>query len=301
MLEPEGALRRLLSVALRERSAIAIAAASAAVLSITQLYATWLFKQWVEGPILGHDDSGLRQLLIRAAAVAVVSVAALFGSRYALAWAGQRFAERLRNAAVESILGAPVNVIRASPNGEWLSRLFNDLTIASTFVATVGRRIIAEGILVAGAVVIMFALSWRLALAMTIVVPCGGGALIWIGRRIRQSATVSQQAAASLTAVISEQLTGLTTIKILQAEPQAYAHASAGAAALRRRVMRGELWSSILIGVVFLVGCGGLVAILMVGASELRQATIRETTFLAFALYAAQIVDPARRLSEVHA
>ncbi len=294
-------VRRLMSVALRERPAIALAAASLGLLSATQLYFTWLIKQWVEGPLLAHSDVALRQLLIRGIAAACVGMASLFGSRFALAWASQRFGERLRNDGGEALLRARVPVVRAAPNGEWLSRLFNDVNILSTFLATVVRRMVAETLLLAGAIALMFLLSWRLALAMSVIVPCSGWALVRIGRRIRQWGNSSQQASARLTSTIGEQLVGLTTIKTLQAEPLAGEQVRRQAEALRRRSMRGEIWSAALITIVFVIGGAGLMVILVYGTAALRHGAMDEGAFLAFCLYAGQTVEPARRLSEVHA
>ncbi len=291
---------RLLRVALRERSSIAIAAVSLALLSATQLYVTWLIKQWVEGPILAHDTSQVRPLLLRAIVAASIGMVSLFASRYSLAAAGQRMVERLRDQGMDAILRAPVNAVRSSPAGEWLSRLFNDVNILSTFLGTVARRIVAETIILCGSIALMFVLSWRLALAMLIVVPSTGWVLVRMGRRIRRWGTFSQEAAATLTSTIGEQLAGLTTVKTYQAEPLMQERIRRHAEALRRRVLRGELWSAALISVVFFIGGAALMAILVYGTAQVRLAAIDQATFLAFCLYAGQTVEPARRLSEVH-
>jgi ABC-type multidrug transport system fused ATPase/permease subunit len=293
-------VRRLLRTALRERTAIAIAAAGLVLLSATQLYVTWLIKQWVEGPILAHDTSQFRPLMIRAVIAASIGMASLFASRYALAVAGQRMVESLRDQGMNAILRARVNAVRSASSGEWLSRLFNDVNILSTFLGTVARRMIAETIILCGSIVLMFVLSWRLALAMLIVVPLTGWALVRMGRRIRRWGTFSQEAAASLTSTIGEQLAGFTTVKTYQAEALMQEQVRREAEALRRRVLRAELWSAALVSVVFLIGGIALMAILVLGTAQVRQAAIDQATFLAFCLYAGQTVEPARRLSEVH-
>jgi ATP-binding cassette subfamily B protein len=293
-------MRRLLTYALRDRPLILTAAATLALLSVAQLYLTWLIKEWVEGPVLAHDSALLRPLLLRAAAAALIGMLSLFVSRATLAAAGQRLLQRLRDDATAALLRAPVKVVTDAATGEWLSRLFNDVNALSGFLGTVARRLVTETVILTGAVTLMFVLNWRLALAVFAVVPVAAWLFTALGRRIRRWGAHAQQAAASLTATVNEQLRAFTTVKAYQAEELVAARIHTEGDALRRRAVRGELWSATLISVVFLLAGAAFLGILVYGTSHLRLTGREQASFLAFCLYAGQAIEPARRLGEVH-
>jgi ABC-type multidrug transport system fused ATPase/permease subunit len=292
--------RRLIAAALRRPGLIALAVVSLAVLSLTQLYITWLLKEWVEGPVLARNLILSRQLVWRAIGASVVGMVSLFVSRYALAAASQHLLETLRNEASAALLRAPVSVIGKTTSGDWLSRLFNDINALSGFLATVARRLVTETILLCGAMILMFVLSWRLALATLTVVPIAGLLFVWMGRRIRRWGSIAQESVATLTSTISEQLRGFTTVKGYQAESQFEARIRTEARDNRQRVLRGELWSAALISTVFLIAGTAFLGILLYGTIRLPLSPAEQATFFAFCLYAGQTVEPARRLAEVH-
>lgn len=292
-------VRRLIALVAPDRAAIAAATVSIAALSLAQLYLTWLVKEWVEGPVLARDMTRVTSLVTSAATGATIAMISLFVSRYTLAALNQRMIEAVRERAWQAVVNAPVRVVRGRSTGDWLSRLFNDVNVLSGFLTIVCRRLLAESVLLAGAIAMMFVLSWRLALAMTLVVPVTAWLLVTVGKRIRKWSRDSQEAAASLTATMNEQLGGFTTVRGLQGEAMMLERTRRDAALLRQHVLRGELWSATLIALVFLVSGAGLFAIIGWGTFT-GLGGIPHATFLAFCLYAGQTVEPARRLSEVH-
>jgi ABC-type multidrug transport system fused ATPase/permease subunit len=297
---PSNPFRRLIGVACRRPVLVLLALASLAILSLTQLYLTWLIKEWVEGPVLNQGSGLSRGLVLRAIGAALVGMISLFVSRYALAAATQRLLEDLRNDATRALLRAPVPVVGKTTSGEWLSRLFNDLNALSTFLSIVVRRLTTETILLCGATILMFVLSWRLALATLAIVPAAGFAFVWMGRRIRRWGSVAQESVASLTSTINEGLRGFTTVKGFEAELLIQHRVEREAQEHRQRVLRGELWSAALISLVFLITGAAFLGILLYATARLPFTPAQQATFLAFCLYAGQTVEPARRLAEVH-
>jgi subfamily B ATP-binding cassette protein MsbA len=293
-------LRRLIRIAAHDRARMVPAAISLALLSLAQLYLTWLVKDWVEGPVMTPSMALLRPLLLRAVAASLIGMASLFVSRYALASANQRLLERVRDQATQALLAAPVAVVGKTSSGEWLSRLFNDVNALSGFLSIIVRRLVTETIILTGAIILMFVLSWRLALATLVIVPITGWLFVWMGKRIRRWGSVAQEAAAVLTSTMNEQLRGFTTVKGNQAEAWFQQRVREEAESLRRRAVRSELWSAALIAIVFLIAGAAFMAMLAFGTWSLHGSGAEQAALLAFCLYAGQAVEPARRLSEVH-
>ena len=192
MSEPGDPLVRLLREALRFPSRLAVAILSVIGLGLSQLYLTWLVKRWVEGPLMTGEAAALRQLMMQAGAVTLGTMLFLFLSRTVITGINQRVIERIRNTAVERIFASEVASVRRHPSGELLSRLFNDVGVLSTFFSTILRRFIRETIVAAGAILMMFVLHWRLALATFALVPVTGFLLVKIGAVIRRWGSVAQ-------------------------------------------------------------------------------------------------------------
>jgi ATP-binding cassette, subfamily B, bacterial len=288
---------RLVLECLRFRGLLAISVLALAGQALAALALTWLLKQWLEGPFLGGDTGALFRILWQAFVVTLVLVVLLFVSRYAVAGLNQRLLERLRDAAVGKLLRARVPSARRRPSGELLSRVFSDTSALSGFVETFLKRIVADGLDAAGSIVILFFIDARLASAAALFVPVLGVLLARIGRTIRRWGALAQADAGGLSATLNEQLHGLTTIKGHRAEEFEIARFAEQNARYRRRSMRAELWSSLLLSVVFLGTGLGLLGLIAWGSWN--AASFGAGRLLAFGLFAARTIEPLRRLSEM--
>jgi subfamily B ATP-binding cassette protein MsbA len=158
---------------------------------------------------------------------------------------------------------------------------------------------VREVIVAAGALVMMLVINWRLALVTFALVPFCGVLLHRLGSVIRRWGSLAQSEAGALASTLNEQLHGFTTVKGFRGEPFELARFMATNRRFRKTVMRGELWSVMLLSSVFLVTGGGLLVIVWYGTELLASGSMTRGTVLAFCLYAGQTVEPLRRLSEI--
>ena len=292
---------RLVRECMQSPLRLTVALVSLLTVAVAQLYLTWLVKLWTEGPVLHGDRVMLDWILTRGACVTTGIVGSVFLSRYLLNSINQRMVERLRNAVHAHVLAVGVGAVRKLPNGEWLSRVFNDAGALSGFVRDVLKRLVGEGIVLVGALAMMFYLQWRLALIGCVLVPLVGVLLSRIGDVIRRRGATSQQRVGELNATLSEQLRGLTTIKGFQTETREHERFARQNAHYRQEVLRSEWWTAMLMTIVWLVTGIGLLAILWYGTRQVFSGTSTPGQLFAFVLYAVQTVEPLRRLSEVQA
>lgn len=292
---------RLVRECMQSPLRLTVALISLLIVAVAQLYLTWLVKLWTEGPVLNGDRIMLDWILTRGAWVTAGMVGAVFLSRYVLNSINQRMVERLRNAVHAHVLAVGVGAVRKLPNGEWLSRVFNDAGALSGFVRDVLKRLVGEGIVLVGALAMMFYLQWRLALIGCVLVPLVAVLLSRIGAVIRRRGATSQQSVGELNATLSEQLRGLTTIKGFQTETREHERFARQNAHYRQEVLRSEWWTAMLMTIVWLVTGIGLLAILWYGTGQVFNGTSTPGQLFAFLLYTVQTVEPLRRLSEVQA
>lgn len=291
--------RRILGEVSLQPGRVVAVVASGIVLGGVQLYLTWLLKQWVEGPISSGDLRGLVPLIAEGLAAMCVGMVALFLSRYLAASIDQRIVESLRTRAVGRILQLDLLRAREFKTGDVMARVLSDAGMLGSYVGTIGRRVVHEAIVVVGALAMLFVLEWRLAAATCALVPVTAVILDRLGRVIRRSARAAQDEVGTLGAMLDEQLHGLTTIKAFQAEAVELDRFARRSRAVRSHILRSEFWSGVLLAVVFVLTGIGLVGIVWYGTTQLGLRHIGPGTLFAFALYAGQIVEPLRRLSEL--
>ncbi|MGD0948166.1 MAG: ABC transporter ATP-binding protein [Candidatus Binatia bacterium] len=278
---------------------IAVILLSLAALAGAQFYLTWLVRLGVE-PLTRGDSATVANLWRQGAVTAALLIAALFTSRYLLSSVNQSLVQRLRDRAQRQLLVTEVAALREFRSGELVSRIFNDAGVLAGFVRDVLKRLVGETLIVVGGLALMFYLHWRLALATCVVAPLVAVLLNELGGIIRRRGVAAQREIGRLTAILNEQLRGVTTVKGYQAEGFERDRFSAQNAAYRAQVMRGEQWAAVLVAAVSVVGGTALFGIIWYGSQQVIQKHLTSGELLAFCLYAAQTIEPLRRLSEVH-
>jgi len=256
-------------------------------------------KRWVDAVLLGAGANAGR-LLPFAAALVLAMAALLFASRTLLVALSQESLGRLRDAAAERILFGRLPALRRFPAGDLLSRVFSDASMLSALGENLLRRLVGDALVALGAVVMMFVLAPRLALAACVVAPVVGLLLARLGGAIRRRGREAQEGAGKLTATLSEQVRGVTAIRGLLAEGREAARFAEEDASYVRAVLEAERGTSLLIASVFAAAAAGFLLAVNAGGGALAAQRITPGALLAFCLYAGQTVEPLRRLAEVH-
>jgi subfamily B ATP-binding cassette protein MsbA len=298
-MEARAVFRRLVNEILSLRRQVTVLVASLVLLAGARLLLTWLVKV-LSDDLLAHGAEARLGALISAASLTMaVIVVLVFVSQYEMHSLNHRLVERLRNRAMRRLLLWDMPSFRARHGGELLSRLLNDAAALTGFARDVVRRLLGEGLVLAGSIAMMLYLDWRLALVAYVMVPLIALVLAPFGSLIRRAGALSQQKLSELTVVTEEQLRGISTVKGFQGEAFEAERFVRQNAAYRRQTMRAEAWSSLVLAAVWLVTGAGLIAILGYGAWGVLDGRLTPGGLFAFCLYAAQTVEPLRHLSDV--
>lgn len=268
-------------------------------LGLAQLALPWLVKMWVEGP-LTNGDADIGGFVAAASMVAVLIAVFLFSSRALLASINQRFLEHLRSATVAHILSLEPETVRRYQSGDLMSRVFQDAGLLSGFVQSVLKRVLGDGILALGALVMMAVIDVRLALAAVLLVPLLAVIFWAIGSVIRRLAAVAQSRMGKLSSILQQQLQGFTTVKGFQTEEYEDRRFADTYRGYRQEVVLAEGWTAALMALVFLLATLAFVIAIWFGSREVAGGTITAGSLLAFCLYAGQTIEPIRRLAETH-
>jgi ABC-type multidrug transport system fused ATPase/permease subunit len=257
-------------------------------------------RRWADGPLRTGDRRALAAMLVEAAAVLLVGIAALATSRYLITDVNQRLVASLRRRALDRLLHLELAGLRRLATGDIVARFINDAGQLSGFLETVVRRLIREATVGTGALIMLFVLDWRLALATCTLVPLTLLLLLKIGAIIRRWRLLAHADVGALGSTIVEQLQGASTVKTYQTEDAELRRFADRQARLIGRILRAELWAAVLISLVFLATGAGVVAIAWYGTAQLTTGAVSQASLVAFLLYAGQTVEPLRHLSEIH-
>ena len=291
---------RLIRECLRFRGHLILIAITLGALGGAQLYLTWIAKLWTDGPLKTGDRAAMAHLVRQASFAATMLVGALFSSRYVLQSLDQHLVQELRDRAQKRLLEVELSSVRRFQIGELMSRMFNDALSMSQFVREILRRWIGESIVLVGALVMLLKLDWQLAMMIAVAGPLVGGVLSYFGGFIRRRSAAAQREIGELSATLTEQLSGLSTIKGFQTEAAERERFVSTDTNYRHHVMRSQLWLAAMTTGVWAITAAALLVAAWYGTSKIASGRSTPGVLLAFCLYAVQTVEPLRRLSEVH-
>ena len=185
--------------------------------------------------------------------------------------------------------------------GEVLSRLTTDTTLIETMIGSsisVAIRTIATTI---GALLLMFLVSWKLALMMLGVGPLMLGPIILFGRRVQRLSRAAQDSLAGASARASESLGAIETVQAFTREPQEGSNFRSAVAATFDIALKRITVRAFMTAVIFTLVLGGLIAVLWFGAIQVQSGVMTPGAMTQFVMYAFVAVSGVGMLTETYA
>jgi ATP-binding cassette subfamily B protein len=245
------------------------------------------------------DPRMLDQALAAMIAVVVLFAAATWTRFYFMMSTGERVVTDLRRAVFDHLLGLEPAFFESARTGELMSRLTNDATLLQQVVGYGLSMFVRNGLMMVGAAVMLFVVSWKLALLVLIGAPATLLPILLLGRRVRRLSRESQDRVADVSAYVDEALHEIRTV-------QAYAHEDAdrrmfgqhAEAAYRTGVERISQ-KAFLIAVVILIAFSAVGIILWIGGHDVMEGRLTQGELAAFVFYAAVVAMGAGTVAEV--
>ena len=175
----------------------------------------------------GLIDRGIQQLDLRTVwyiAAALVGVAVVRGffnflQGYWSEVTSQGVAYELRNTIFEKLQHLSFSYHDRAQTGKLMTRMTSDVELVRMFVGTGVLQLLSAVIMLIGAIVIMFLMSWQLALIILALIPAILGVLVMFITRIMPISKTVQQNLGALNTVLQENLAGMRVVKAFAREP----------------------------------------------------------------------------------
>ena len=253
----------------------------------------------VDGGFGSGDPLLLNAALAGVVAISTVLACATFARFYLMMSVAERVIADLRRAVFGHVLMLSPAFFDASRTGEIGSRITNDSEQLRQVIGFGFSMFLRNALMMAGAIVLLFATSPRLAALIVLGVPLTLVPILVIGRSVRRLSRVNQDRVADVSAHVDESLHEIRTV-------QAYGHedrtrrkfddaAEAAYAAGVYRV-RVKAW---LISLVMLIGFCAVGVILWIGGHDVLAGRLTAGELSAFVFYAAIVASGAGTVSEV--
>jgi ATP-binding cassette subfamily B protein len=245
------------------------------------------------------DPQLLDQALLAMIAVVALYAAATWVRFYFMMTTGERVVTDLRRAVFDHIMGLEPAFFEKERTGEVVSRLTNDTTLLQQVIGYQLSMFVRNALMMAGAAVMLFVTSWKLALLVLVGAPSTLLPILLLGRRVRRLSRASQDRVADVSAYVDEAVHEIRTV-------QAYAHEDTDRASFARHAEAAYAigvtrisHKAFLIAAVILIAFSAVGIIMWIGGHDVLTGRLSQGELAAFVFYAAVVAAGAGTIAEV--
>jgi len=235
-------------------------------------------------------------VIIAIAGVLAVASAARF---YFISVIGMRVITDIRRAVFDHLMNMDVVFFDTNRTGELISRITSDVGIVRGALDSALPVVLRSGVMLVGAVIMMFVTSIYLATAVVLIIPVLVFPVVWLGKYIRGLSRKQQDKIADLAALASETFGAIKTIKAFTREGQRneeygeYAEASYQSEVSRLLVRAG------MIAFVIFLTASGIVGLIWLGTQLVANGQISVGELSQFLIYAMMATGTLTGISEI--
>ena len=266
------------------------------VLTLLELTQPYLVKIAIDEHILRGDWAGLGGVAGLFLLVLLVLYVLRAAQAYLTQLTGQRVIGDLRAALFAHLQRQDAKFFDRSPVGRLMTRILNDGEAIQELFTSGLVALLGDVVTLAGVVVIMLGMNWKLALVTFALVPLLVLAAGYFRVRARDSYRVVRTRLARMNTFLQESLQGMSVIQLFareERERQMFAELSG---ALRRGQFRSTSYDASLYATVEALGSAAVALLLWYGGGQVVTGALTFGGLVAFLEYTARFFLPIRDL-----
>ncbi len=225
-----------------------------------------------------------RTILLLLAVLAVQAVIGFFRVQGFIR-SGEAALNDLRRDVFGHLLRLPVPFFQEHRAGALSNRVAADLGIVRETLITTLPQAMRQVVILAGSLVVIFIMSWKLSLAMLGSVPLVVLAVAIAGRKVRGHAKAAQDALAESGTVIEESVQGIADVKAFTNEGFEAQRYDGALESFFRVTLRGAFARASFLAFVIFVMFGTIGAVAWLGVRMMVAGNLSETEFTGFVLF----------------
>ena len=251
----------------------------------------------------GIQPGDLQRLTVIVVAFLVAGVASfvLSGAQtYFTGWVGERALADLRIQLFKHLQRLSLGYYERNRTGAIVSRITNDVEALDLLVTDGISSLVQNTLVLAGTVVVLFLLDWRLALATLVVLPLMALATVWFRSRSNRAYKNVRERLGLVTATLAEDISGMRVVQSFTREPASQTTFRG----VNERYREANYETVILNGIYFptvdILSSVATAIVLGLGGWLVVEGNMTIGTLLAFTLYLANFFDPVQQLSQLY-
>ena len=290
--------RRLLEFVRPYKRHVAVAVALLLLLGAAEAARPWLIKIAIDDHIAVGDVAGLWVPVAAFLALLMLDFVGGAFRSYLTTWIGQRAMHDLRERLFDRLQRLSVSFFDRNAIGRLMTRVTSDVEVLNDLFSSGVVAIIGDLVLMVAILVMMFAMSWQLALVTLLLLPGIAAISFFFRRRMRDAHREIRHWVARLNAFLQERVTGLSVVQLFRREEDSQREFRQ----ISREQLRAQVRSVYLYSLFYpLVEVGGAVAIALIlwyGGGRILQGAMTFGTLVAFLQYLHKFYAPIRDLAE---
>ncbi|MDR1768552.1 MAG: ABC transporter ATP-binding protein/permease [Propionibacteriaceae bacterium] len=211
----------------------------------------------------------------------------------------QRSIYRMRRQVSEKLGRLPLSYFDAQPRGELLSRVTNDMDNISQSMQQSLSQVLQSIFTLLGVLIMMFYISWILALVALVTIPLAALVTTVIGKRSQKLFAATWRETGQLNSQIEEAFTGQDLVKVFGRQREIADSFRAKNGQLFGAAFGAQFVSGIIMPVMFFIGNLNYVVIAVVGGLQVAWGMIGLGSVTAFIQYSRNFTQPITQIASM--
>jgi len=293
-------LARLARLAYPYRARAIFSFVAMIVVTLSTLAVPYLIKIAIDGGIGKKDTTVLTWVIVAFIGVSLLNLGASYLQTYLTSWVGEHIIYDLRRNLFAHLQKLTLDFFSRQKTGWIVSRLTNDIDALDQLVTDGVTSLVTNSLTFLGAIVFLFILDWRLALATLSIVPFLIVATLIFRAKSAVAYAQVRNKIGDVSAHLQESLSGMRVIKAFRREDSDYAQLAVANAAYRDVNYRTVVQSGLYFPFVEFVSAAAVVIVLWYGGSLVSGKALQIGVLVAFIGYLNSFFDPLQQLSQLY-
>jgi ATP-binding cassette, subfamily B, multidrug efflux pump len=291
-------MRRLLGYLRPYSTQVAIALAAIIGGSVLQLAQPWLMKVAIDRYIARGNLEGINVIALAFFAILITAFALEYVQTWILQMTGQRIMFDLRMQIYGHLQRLDLRFYDRNPVGRLMTRVTSDVDVLNDLFTAGVVSIFGDVFTLAGIMIVLMAMDWRLALVAFSVLPLIVLVTQWFRRNVRELYRVVRVRIARINAFLQEHITGMSTVQLFRRESRSSARFDEINKLHRDANVDSIFYYAVFYPAIEIIGALASALIIWFGGGWTLQGTLTVGSLVAFLLYSQRFFRPISDMSE---
>ena len=291
-------MRRLLQYLRPYKPSVALALAAIIAASVLQLAQPYLMKLAIDRYIAQGDLAGVDRIAVAFLFILIGSFILEFVQTWTLQMTGQRIMFDMRLQIYRHLQRIDLQFYDRNPVGRLMTRVTTDVDVLNDMFTSGVVSIFGDIFTLAGIMIVLVTMDWRLALVTFAVLPLIVLVTQWFRKNVRESYRTVRAWVARINAFLQEHITGMPTVQLFRREARTFDRFDTINRRHRDANIDSIFFYAVFYPAVEVIGALAAALIIWFGGRWTLQGTLTIGSLVAFLLYSGRFFRPISDMSE---